>query len=61
MVSARELETALKRRFPKFKVDYQPDPMITEVGNNYNAVKEIRRLDRPERVGWKTFTALSIR
>jgi threonine 3-dehydrogenase len=53
MLSAREIETALKRRFPKFKVDYQPDPMITAVGNNYNAVKRFDDSTARKEWGWK--------
>jgi threonine 3-dehydrogenase len=49
-VSARELESVLQKRFPAFRVTYQPVPSVQERDNMYGRVKQFD--DSRARVEW---------
>lgn len=52
-VSARELETVLKKRYPNTKIIYKPDSSLQEVGNDFRTLKRFDDSYARNEWGWK--------
>ena len=52
-VAARELESALKKRFPDFRVNYRPVPSVQERDSMYGKVKTFDDTRAREEWGWR--------
>jgi threonine 3-dehydrogenase len=53
LVSARELESTLKKRYPAFKVDYRPVPSVRERDSMYGRVKTFDDACARAEWGWQ--------
>ncbi len=52
-VSARELESILKKRYPGSSVTYHPDSSLQEIGNDFRTLKRFDDSYAREEWGWK--------
>ena len=52
-VSAKELESVLKKRYPGTDITYKPDSSLQQIGNDFRTLKRFDDSYAREQWGWK--------